>query len=66
MITKEILEAQITIYTNGRKQAAEATEKARADFNAFNGAIEALQDLIKLHDGLVAEQSKESSKEKVK
>ena len=59
MITKEILEAQITIYTNGRKQAAEATEKAKADFNAYNGAIEALEELIKLHDALITEQSRE-------
>ena len=58
MIPKETLIAQLTFYQTGRKQAIEAFKKAEADLNAFNGAIEVLQNLIELEGAL--DQVKES------
>jgi len=52
VISKETLEAQLTFYTTGRKQAVEAFKKAEADMNAFNGAIEVLENLIELDGAL--------------
>ena len=48
MITREILEAQIGLYQKGGQQAAVALEKAKSDFNAFNGAIEACENLLRI------------------
>lgn len=48
MITREILEAQLELYQNGRTQAIDALEKVKADLNAFNGAIEACQNLLRI------------------
>lgn len=48
MITREILEAQLDLYKNGQTQAVIAFEKAKADVNAFNGAIEACQNLLRI------------------
>ena len=58
MIPRETLQAQLTFYQTGRKKAVEAFKKAEADMNAFNGAIEVLENLIKLDCAL--EQVKET------
>ena len=63
MITKEILETQIQLYERGRKEAAAALEKVKADISAFNGAIEACQSLLSLNSELEAAQPEESSEE---
>lgn len=63
MIPRETLIAQLTYYETGRKQAIEAFKKAEAEVNAFNGAVEVLENLIKLESAL--EQVKESSEEAV-
>ena len=63
MIPKETLIAQLTFYTTGRKQAIEVFKKAEADLNAFNGAIEVLENLIELDGAL--DKTKESSEAKV-
>jgi len=51
MITREILEAQINLYQQGRAEALATSEKARADVNAFNGAIEACENMLRIIDG---------------
>lgn len=48
MINRDILEAQIKLYENGRIKALEAFEKVKADINAFNGAIEACNHLLSI------------------
>ena len=63
MITKEILEAQLGLYCKGRAEALVAIEKARADVNAFNGAIEACENLMRILESFetAAGESQESS-----
>ena len=61
MIPRETLQTQLTFYITGRKQAIEAFKKAEAEVNAFNGAVEVLENLIELDDAL--DKTKESSKE---
>ena len=46
MITRAILEAQRDQYQKGRELALAALEKAKAEFNIFNGAIEACNGLL--------------------
>ena len=48
MITREILEAQLGLYKNGQTQAVIAFEKAKADGSAFNGAIEAVNNMLRI------------------
>ena len=48
MITREILEAQLGMYKQGQTQAINAFEKAKADVSAFNGAIEAVNNLLRI------------------
>ena len=52
MIPRETLIAQLTSYQTGRKQSIEAFKKAEANMNAFNGAIEVLENLIELDGAL--------------
>ena len=52
MITREILNAQLELYKKGKQQALAALEKAKADFSAFNGAIEACENLLKIEEEL--------------
>ena len=58
MITKEILNAQLDLYKKGKQQAVEASIKAQADVNAFNGAIEACENLLKIEEELLQENEK--------
>ena len=62
MITKEILKAQLDLYMKGRQQTMAALEKAKADVNAFNGAIETCENFIRIEDELTAEKVRESDK----
>jgi hypothetical protein len=48
MITKEQLEAKLNYYKIGKQQATVTLEQAKANLNAFNGAVEVLEDLLKL------------------
>jgi len=48
MITREHLEAQLDLYKKGQAQAINAFEKAKADISAFNGAIEACNNLLRI------------------
>jgi len=59
-MNKEILKAQLDLYIKGKQQALEAFEKAKADLNAFSGAIEACENLIRIEEELIAAQPKES------
>lgn len=52
MITREILNAQLELYLKSRQQAAGTLEKAKADFNAFVGAVDACQTLLRILDQL--------------
>ena len=47
-INRAILEAQLAMYQQGRNQSVGALEKAKAEFNAFNGAIDACEGLLKI------------------
>lgn len=58
MITREILETQLEQYQQGRAQAINAFEKAKADVSAFNGAIEAVNNLLRILGGLEKAKSK--------
>ena len=59
MITKEVLQAQLELYQKGKAQALEAFERIKADVNSFNGAIEAVETLIKIEGDLASTESKE-------
>ena len=59
MITKEVLQAQLELYKKGKQQALDAFEKVKADVNSFNGAIEAVETLMRLEESLTSEESKE-------
>ena len=48
MLTKEQLEGKLNYYKIGKQQAVATLEQSKANLNAFNGAIEALEDLLKL------------------
>ena len=48
MITREILEAQLGQYQQGQTQAINAFEKAKAEVSAFNGAIEAVNNMLRI------------------
>ena len=61
MITREILEAQLGLYKNGQTQAVSAFEKAKADVSAFNGAIEACNNLLRILGEM--EEAKKKSQE---
>ena len=63
MITREILEAQLGLYKQGQAQAINAFEKAKADVSAFNGAIEAVNNLLRILGEMEAakKKSQESS-----
>jgi hypothetical protein len=52
MITREVIKAQLDLYVQGRQKAEEALERAKADVNAFNGAIEACNSLLNINDDL--------------
>lgn len=65
MITEEILKEQLELYKKGRQQAIDALEKVKADINAFNGAIEACEGLLKLNEELEAAQSTETTQEPI-
>ncbi len=54
ILTKEMILAQIEQYKQGRI-------RSQADFNAFNGAIDALEGLLKLEAQLESEQKPEES-----
>ena len=54
MITKEILQAQLDLYNQGKQRALEAFEKAKADVSAFSGAIEACEHLLGVAEELEA------------
>ena len=60
MITREILGAQLDLYKQGRQQALEALEKAKADVNAFNGAIEACENLLRIEAELTEKTQEET------
>ena len=59
MITKEVLQAQLDLYKKGRQQALDAFEKVKSDVNSFNGAIEAVENLIKIEGELTSTESEE-------
>ena len=59
MITKEVLQAQLELYQKGKAQALEAFERIKADVNSFNGAIEAVENLIKIEGELTSTESEE-------
>jgi len=61
MITRAILEVQRDQYQKGRELALTALEKAKAEFNIFNGAIEACNGLLVI---LTAMEEFEASKPK--
>jgi len=48
MITREILEAQLGQYQQRQAQAINAFEKAKAEVSAFNGAIEAVNNMLRI------------------
>jgi len=48
MITREILEAQLGQYQRRQAQAINAFEKAKAEVSAFNGAIEAVNNMLRI------------------
>ena len=54
MISRDVLKAQRELYVKGREQAV-------ASISAFNGAIEALDDLLRLCDEYDAAQDKTHS-----
>lgn len=57
MITRAVLEAQRGLYEKGR-------EEARAQISAFNGAIECIDNLLRLEDQYEqAQQEKEEVEE---
>jgi len=59
MITKEVLQSQLELYQKGKAQALEAFERIKADVNSFNGAIEAVENLIKIEGELTSTESEE-------
>ena len=61
MITREILDAQLGQYQQGQAQAINAFEKAKADVSAFNGAIEAVKNLLRILGEM--EEAKKKSQE---
>ena len=61
MITREIIEAQLEVYQQRQLQATETFERAKATLNACIGAIEACQNLLRIHDDLKSAKSQESS-----
>jgi len=48
MITRPILEAQREQYVRDRAQAVADSDRAAARVNAFNGAIEAIDNLLNI------------------
>ena len=58
-MNKEVIKAQLNLYINGRQQALQALEKAKADYSAFNGAIEACENLMRIEDELTKENKEE-------
>jgi RecA/RadA recombinase len=62
-MNREIIQAQLDLYMQGRQQALEALEKARADVNAFNGAIEACNVLMTIEGGLERGSNEETKQE---
>ena len=46
MITRPILEAQKELYVKGRADAVAKVNEAAASVSAFNGAIEAIDNLL--------------------
>lgn len=46
MITRPILEAQRALYEKGKADALTKVNEAAASVNAFNGAIEAIDNLL--------------------
>lgn len=64
MITREILEAQLGLHRQGQVQAIDAFEKAKADVSAFNGAIEAVNNMLRILGEL--EEAKKKSQESSK
>jgi len=46
MITRAVLETQRDQYQKGRELALTALEKAKAEYNVFNGAVEACNGLL--------------------
>jgi hypothetical protein len=52
MISREVIKAQLDLYVQGRQKAEETLERAKADVNAFNGAIEACNSLLNINDDL--------------
>ena len=58
-MNKDVLKAQLDLYRKGQQQAIMALEKAKADLAAFNGAIEACENLIRIEEGLEQPSEKE-------
>jgi len=58
-VNKEVIKAQLDLYINGRQQALQALEKAKADYSAFNGAIEACENLMRIEEELTQKETKE-------
>lgn len=48
MITRPILEAQKELYVKGKADALAKVNEAAASVNAFNGAIEAIDNLLNI------------------
>jgi len=48
MITRPILEAQRELYVKGKDQALAKVNEAAASVNAFNGAIEAIDNMLNI------------------
>jgi len=65
MITREILETQLGQYREGQAQAINAFEKAKAEVSAFNGAIEAVNNMLRILGELENAKSPESSEAEV-
>ncbi len=61
MINREILEAQLGLYQQGRTEALAALDRIKADINAFNGAIEACENFLRILGSL--EEAKSGSQE---
>lgn len=70
MITREILETQLTLYQEGREKAIaaharaeDALEKAKADLGMFAGAIDSCQNFLRILTQLEeAQEAKEPRK----
>jgi len=61
VINRAILEAQKQHYQKGREEALAALERAKANYSAFNGAIEACDNFLALLNNLESEASKMSN-----